>query len=64
MTDQPADDVQPAPGVRQAPDEPPLQQHGDPLLAAAEGNPQGEGSRHGHPAEEAPGPAEETEPDA
>jgi hypothetical protein len=49
MTDQPADDVRPAPDVRPEPDEP-LQQHGDPLLAAAEGKPQGEGSRHGHPA--------------
>ena len=45
MTDQPADDVRPAP------EEPPLQQHGDPLLAAAEGHPQGEGTRHGHPAD-------------
>jgi hypothetical protein len=36
---------------RTTPDEPPLQQHGDPLLAAAEGHPQGEGSRHGHDAD-------------
>jgi len=34
------------------PDEPPLQKHGDPLLAAASGEPVGEGTRHGYDARE------------
>ena len=54
-SDQPAGNDE----VRPAPDEPPLQQHGDPLLAAAEGHPQGDGSRHGFDAHEQPGRAPE-----
>jgi len=34
----------------QTPDATPTKQHGDPLLDAAEGRGDGEGSRHGHDA--------------